>query len=109
MEEVKQASTREDKFKVSRSKLGNLEQQKQRISEYKDLKVMKERLKRTEAITDEVNAALEWEDNKAVMQNLKERVEGANASHGVKNESSALLDVEEKVRSRIDETPQKSY
>ena len=96
VEEERETST-EDKFKVSqKSKLDNGGQQKRRISEYRMLKEMKERLKRTGMITDGVSATLEWEENKAVMQNLKERVEGA--ADRVKDEDGAQSEVEEKVR-----------
>ena len=96
VEEERETST-EDKFKVSqKSKLDNGGQQKRRISEYRMLKEMKERLRRTGMITDGVSATLEWEENKAVMQNLKERVEGA--ADRVKDEDGAQSEVEEKVR-----------
>ena len=81
-----QETPTEDNVKVSQTSKPDIDyQQKQKISEFRILKVMKERLKRTEMITHEVSATLVWEENKAVIENLKQRVECATERG--KNES----------------------
>ena len=45
-----------------------------------------------------MSATLEWEENKAVIQNLKQAVEGA--AERVQDKDTAQLEVEEKVRYR---------
>ena len=86
MVEKGQETPTEDNVKVSQTSKPDIDyQQKQKISEYRILKEMKERLKRTEMITHEVSATLVWEENKAVIENLKQRVECATERG--KNES----------------------
>ena len=86
MVEKGQETPTEDNVKVSQTSKPDIDyQQKQKISEFRILKVMKERLKRTEMITHEVSATLVWEENKAVIENLKQRVECATERG--KNES----------------------
>ena len=72
---VKEASA-EANLKISQeSRLQHDKEKKQRISEYRSLREMKERLRRTEEVTDEVSATLQWEENKAVIHGIKQRVE----------------------------------
>ena len=74
-----------------KSQLRNDEEKKQRISEYKSLRELKERLRRTEEVTDEVTATLQWEENKAVIHGIKQRVESEGAA---KVKKGAHLDIE---------------
>ena len=94
---VKEASA-EANLKISQeSRLQHDKEKKQRISEYRSLREMKERLRRTEEVTDEVSATLQWEENKAVIHGIKQRVESEGAAQ---EKRGAHLEVENKAEVR---------
>ena len=81
-------------------------EKKQRISEYKCLRELKERLRRTEEVTDEVSATLQWEENKAVIHGIKQRVESEGAA---KEKKGAHLEIENKAEVRCSFLKQISF
>ena len=97
----------EAKPKMSQeSKLHHDEEKKQRISQYKSLRELKERLRRTEEVTDEVSATLQWEENKAVIHGIKQRVESEVATQEKKG---AHFEIENKAEVRCSFLTQKTF
>ena len=91
---------------LNKSELRNDEEKKQRISEFKSLRELKERLRRTEEVTDEVSATLQWEENKAVIHGIKQRVESEGAAQEKKG---AHLEIENKAEVRCSFLTQKTF